>query len=97
MANVIVIARVQAKPGQEKELERAWLKAVEASRKEAGCLSYKLHRAVGAPDRFVSVETWVSKEAADAHMTTPHIQELLRRVPALVAVAPEITAFEDIS
>lgn len=97
MANVIVIARVLAKSGQEKELERAWLKAVEASRKEPGCLNYKLHRAVGNPALFVSVEKWVSQEAADAHMGTPHIQELLRLVPALVAAAPEITAFEDIS
>jgi quinol monooxygenase YgiN len=97
MANVIVIARVLAKSGQEKELERAWLKAVEASRKEPGCLNYKLHRAVGTPTLFVSVEKWVSQEAADAHMGTPHIQELLRLVPALVAAPPEITAFEDIS
>jgi quinol monooxygenase YgiN len=49
------------------------------------------------PNLFVSVEKWASKEAADAHMATSHIQELLRLVPALVAAAPEITAFEDIS
>jgi quinol monooxygenase YgiN len=94
MKELTVIARVKAKAGKEKELEQAWSKAAELSRKEAGCIGYVLHRSLTDPTLFVSVERWVSAEANDQHMGSAHIQELLRQVPPLVAASPEILPFE---
>lgn len=97
MNGITVIARVKAKVGKEKELERQWLIAVESSRKEAGCIGYVLHRSLEDPTLFISVEKWVSKEANDQHMGSAHIQELLRLVPNLVETPPEIIPFEVLS
>lgn len=94
MSELTIIARVKAKQGKEKELEQAWLKAAGLSRKETGCLGYVLHRSLADPTLFVSVEKWASKEANDEHMASAHIQELLRHVPLLLAVPPEILPFE---
>lgn len=97
MNEITVIARVKAKVGKEKELERQWLAAVDSSRKEVGCVEYVLHRSLEDPALFVSVEKWVSKEANEKHMQSAHIQELLQQVPHLVAVPPEILPFEVVS
>ncbi len=94
MGECTVIARVKAKAGKEKELERAWLKAAGLSRKEHGCLGYVLHRCASDPALFVSVEKWASAEANDRHMASAHIQELLRLVPDLLAAPPEILPFD---
>ncbi len=92
--NVTVTARAKAKPGKEKELEAALRAVVPPTHDEHGCLRYAVHRGIEDPASFLVVERWVSKEALDAHLKTPHIQDLFKKVPALVAAPPEIVTFE---
>lgn len=46
---------------------------IEATRREAGCLSYDLTNTVTAPNEFIFVERWASREALAAHFETPHL------------------------
>lgn len=94
MAELTVVVQAKAKPGKEAELKKEWGAIIGPTHREPGCLSYVLHRAVDDPAVFISIERWESKEAIDRHFATPHVQGLLRRVPDLVAGAPEIKIFE---
>ncbi|MGH7231150.1 MAG: putative quinol monooxygenase [Nitrospiraceae bacterium] len=94
MAELTVIARAKAKPGREADLERAMRAGVNPSHREQGCLRYTVHRSIGDPASFVTVERWVSKEAMDQHFAAPHTQALLKQIPDLLAEPPDISVFE---
>jgi quinol monooxygenase YgiN len=94
MSQLTVIARIKAKPGREAELEQELRAIIVPTHKEAGCLRYTLHRSMGDPAFFVTIERWASKEAVEQHMATPHIQALLKKGPDLLASLPDIQAYE---
>jgi quinol monooxygenase YgiN len=94
MSAITVTARAQAKPGKEKDLEAALRAVTIATHGEPGCLRYAVHRNRENPAVFLVVERWSSIDAHNAHMTTPHVQDLFRKVPDLVAAPPEILTFE---
>lgn len=48
---------------------------IEATRREAGCLSYDLTNTITAPNEFIFIERWVSRGALAAHFETPHLQQ----------------------
>ena len=84
MAQVNVVATVVARPGREKELAGLLLGLVTASRRDAGCLSYHLHRALDNACEFVFQETWESPELLEDHKNAPHFQEFLGKSRELV-------------
>src|SRR4051794_3237625 len=70
---IVVVARLQAKPGHEAEVEEILRGLIPLTRAEAGCLSYHLHVQEGDPTSFLFFEQWESDEALNTHLTTPHI------------------------
>lgn len=91
---IVVHATLPVKP----EARDAFLGAVgglvEASNAEPGVLSYACHEAVGAPNTFVFIETYVDKAAFDAHLTSPHFAGAGQLLPQVLAGAPEIVYWE---
>lgn len=85
MPQLIVDATITALPGSEAELAAILQGLVAPTRLEAGCLRYDLHRDAADPSVLVFLETWASREAHQAHMTTPHFQEARARQEGLVA------------
>ncbi len=71
---IYVIATLTIHPGQAETLLAAARPAIAETRKEAGCIAYDLHQSVTAPDTFVFVERWVTREALSAHMQMPHFK-----------------------
>ncbi len=58
----------------------------EASRLEAGCVSYEFFRdlePVGETGRFRVFEEWLSDEALKEHFATPHMERFLGRIGGL--------------
>lgn len=94
MSEVTVIARARAKPGHEEELEAALRTNAEASRCEAGCVSYSVLR--GDDGTFMTVERWSTRADADSHLTTPHVQTLVATVGPLLDGAPEISVMREV-
>jgi quinol monooxygenase YgiN len=94
---VTVVARLVAKAGLESRVKSELLKMVEETHKEPGCINYDLHICQDDPRVFVFYENWVSKEALDKHLQTPHFLHLSSIVEDLFSEAPEIKLYELIS
>ena len=83
MALTMVIV-MEAKQGKEEELTGLLTSLLEPSRKEKGCLFYKLHRDADYPRRIVFYEGWESKEAHSLHDQTDHVKKFLAKKDELV-------------
>jgi quinol monooxygenase YgiN len=56
---------------------------VEATLQEPGCRAYSYAEDVAEPGLFRVMEMWDSREALDAHFTTPHMRDWAERRDAL--------------
>jgi len=72
---IYVVAELRLKPGMAEKAAAEARKVVAGTVKEDGCLYYDFHLSVSDPTRLVAVERWASREALDAHMHTPHLQD----------------------
>ncbi|WP_030153608.1 putative quinol monooxygenase [Oerskovia turbata] len=61
---------------------------VDATRQEAGCLSYELLQRMDDATRFVLVEEWKSQDDLDAHTRTEHFVRLVAELEQLEKAAP---------
>ena len=88
--SLFVVATIVAKPDQADAMRALLLPAVEAFRKEDGCISYLLYEDANQAGRFVTYETWRDQAALDAHMVSPTMQAAGPQLPALLAEPPTI-------
>ncbi len=95
-SKITVIATIQAKPGKEEAFREAILKVMRLTHEESGCLHYSVHQGSDRSNEFVTIERWAHHSDLDLHMQTPHLMELLKRVPELVQGAPKIEIFHQI-
>lgn len=78
--DIRVAAFLYAKPGEESAVEKAALACVAPTRAEPGNDMYVLHRDTKDRSLFVFIEHWKSQQDLDAHMKTPHFQELAKAI-----------------
>lgn len=66
------------KPGKREEFltQVVACGALDAIRKEDGCLQYDYFLPVDQADQLLLVERWTSREAQTIHMTQPHMADL---------------------
>jgi len=69
---VTLIVILRPREGQEILLEAELRALIGPTRKEEGCISYELHRALDPPGGFLLHEVWASRAAHTEHMHTPH-------------------------
>lgn len=82
---VTLIVILRAREGQETLLEAELRALVGPSRREEGCLTYNLHRAIDTPGALLLHEVWTSREAHTEHTHTPHFLRWNARKDALLA------------
>lgn len=70
---VVVIARVEARPGHEQDVEELLCWQVGPTLEEKGCLNYDLHRDMVEPGVFWFHETWASEADLAAHAKAEHM------------------------
>jgi quinol monooxygenase YgiN len=92
-----VIARAKARPGKVNELLSVLNSLVEPTRKEPGCLSYKLLQNNEDPTDFTLIEEWQSNTALESHFATKHFKDALIKLPNLVAAEPDIRRYHLVS
>lgn len=80
----VVLWEAKAKPGREAETKEFLTNAVTPSRHDAGCIDYDPHEVEGQPGTFVIYERWISREALDAHLHAPRMQELVPQLLELM-------------
>ena len=91
---VKLIARIDAKPGQEQLLADALSELAGPSRAEAGCVQYDVCRSRENPGALIVLEEWESQAALDAHMETPHFTAFLAKVGDAIAGEPDLEFIE---
>jgi quinol monooxygenase YgiN len=85
-----LIVEFQPARGKAAELRKALLDVVGQTRAEDGCLLYDLHEDVTDDDVLVFYEIWETPAHHAAHDATPHIIELVTRMPELTAEPPRM-------
>ena len=68
---LVVIASLPGKSDKREECKAALVQAAQASRGDAGCISYTFSVDLENPDRYVSVELWEDQASLDAHFGAP--------------------------
>jgi quinol monooxygenase YgiN len=93
MSEIVVVGSFTAQPGKEAEAAEAFKALMEPTHGEEGCILYALHQGVDDPRRLAFVERWASREALDAHLASPHIQDVLARVAELFGDSGDIVVY----
>lgn len=84
MEPIIITAILKPKKKLEEQLLMELNKVQEASRAEAGCISYVLHHST-EDDTFVLHETWQDQDALESHIDSAHYQEYREKTADLVS------------
>jgi quinol monooxygenase YgiN len=85
MAKLTVVAKVTAKKESIAALEAELIKLLAPTRKEEGCIEYRLHRDNNDPAVFIFYEYWESMAALDRHMNSPHFTAYVKATENLMA------------
>ena len=87
---VRIIARFTARPEQQQALRETLEDLIEPTRREPGCLRYELWNNQSNPTDFTFIEEWASEAALEAHMRTPHLAVLFKKLLELDVSEPEV-------
>ena len=82
---VTLVVVLRSREGQETLLEAELRALVGPSRREEGCFTFDLYRAVELPGAFLLHEVWASRDAHTEHTHTPHFLRWNARKDALIA------------
>ncbi len=82
---VTLVVILRAKEGQDLILEAELRALIAPTRREEGCLTYDLHRALEIPGAFLLHEVWATREHHRLHTKTPHFLRWNARKDALLA------------
>jgi quinol monooxygenase YgiN len=94
MSEIVVVGSFKARPGKEVEALAAFEALVEPTHGEDGCILYALHQGSDDPARLAFVERWASREALNAHLASPHIQDVLAQADELFADGGDIVVYD---
>ncbi len=76
---VVLVVTWMAKTSREAEVTAIFSRLTEASRKEAGCLMYQVHRHKTEPRRFFIYEQYKDNVALEAHRAAPHFLQYAKK------------------
>jgi len=82
---VTLVVILRPKPGQESLLQAELRALIPPTRREEGCITYDLHRAIEPPDGFLLHEVWATRDHHRSHMKTVHFLRWDARKDALLA------------
>lgn len=79
-ALLAAILVAEAKHGNELALQQAFFAVVDQSRKEPGCLVYRIHVDAANPEKVLLYGIWENGQAHDRHAGREYIQHLVKRL-----------------
>jgi quinol monooxygenase YgiN len=87
LSEIAIIVHYQAIAGTGDQVAALLSQHTAATRTEPGCLDFVALRGTEDPDSFVLYERYESRAAFDAHMATPHFQDI-----AVAQIRPLLSA-----
>ena len=82
---VRVVAPNYIKPENIKAAEPLFREIITATRKEKGCIEYRLFTKKEEPGLFVFIEEWESQAVLDKHIASEHFTRILPQIGKLKA------------
>ncbi len=79
-ASLAAILVAEAKNGNELALQQAFFAVVDQSRKEPGCLVYRIHVDAANSAKVLLYGIWENEQAHDRHAEREYIQHLVKRL-----------------
>jgi len=73
-----------ARSDRRSELVEQLIELEQASRADAGCITYRVFQDSDQADRFVLVEEWTDQAALEAHNAQPHVAHFTASAGALL-------------
>ena len=89
-----VFVRLHAREGEETAVEEALREVTGPSRKEEGCLSFRIFRSMRDQRLFFIHSRWVDEAAFQKHAVLQHTVRFLTRVDALLDQPRDVTRTE---
>lgn len=96
-AEVTILVTLRAKPGQGRELERAALEFVEATRQLEGALGSTVYRSSSDPLTLTLIERFAGQEALSRHMASDYFRRFQVAQEPLLAAPVDAVFLENIS
>lgn len=91
---ISIVAKFTVNTGEEKKFLALVNQLGEASRAEAGCIEYILHKDAQKPLIYCIIEKWNNQEAIDFHNNSSHFTSL---VPKIIEIAQaEIDVYQPV-
>jgi quinol monooxygenase YgiN len=93
-SDLVIIATAKAKPGREKELEKALRDVAIPTRSQPGSVAFSLYRSKESPSIIVGFERWASEKDHAKHLQGAHVQKLMAAMADVLAEPPQILSYE---
>ena len=81
---IVIAGTIPIKPEHREEAKQLALWMADATRKEAGCLTYSFYADLAEPNTFFIFEEWESEEALQRHFQTDHMKQFQQQAPKLL-------------
>ncbi len=80
MNELKIIATILIKDEFRNELMEVFKTVVDATRREPGCISYKLNQDVKDSNKYIILEEWKDQQAIDSHNASDHFQTFAKAI-----------------
>jgi quinol monooxygenase YgiN len=96
MSKLTVVAKVVAKKESVESVKSELLKLIASTRKEDGCIDYRLQQDNNDPALFIFYENWESAACLGKHINTDHYKAYVKAVDGLIEekIINKMTAIE---
>ncbi len=94
---MVIVAKLKAIAGKEKEMKDALLAIIPEVKEEEGTLVYTLHQDQNNPCVFLFYEKYKDTDALVAHSSTPHFKALFKTIKPLLDGNPEIIMYNELA
>lgn len=90
---ITIIAKFSLKPQKGDEFIKAAIKLTRETRKEKGCLSYKILKSDADENNYTFIEEWLNDAAIEAHNNSKHFNGFLDEIKEMTASEIKIERF----
>jgi quinol monooxygenase YgiN len=91
---LVIAGQIRIDPARREDAVRAAVEVQEATRREAGCISYTFSADLAEPGLFRIFEEWESPEALAAHFGAPHMAKFQAAVAGLGVKEMKVQRYE---
>ena len=91
---ITIVAKSVLKEGKVEDFKVITRELIEASRKEAGCISYNLYQDVENHKILTFIEEWENLEAIERHNASEHFNRIVPQMSELREGPSEVNLYQ---